>query len=75
MIKWNHKPPCIHRKEQIKEVTCSRCPGGGVRIKIFRCPLYGACTIAKRVARVQCCEKCASHTVAPPSASDDMPQH
>lgn len=74
MIIWLKKPPCIYQQELIKEISCDRCPGGGVRLKVFRCPLYGACTVAKKIARIQCCARCPSHKAAPPTQVVDKLQ-
>lgn len=57
--------PCEYRGEATGEtVHCKTC-GGGVKLKLYGCKVFGECTLGKKVDGIGCCKGC---TAMPRSA-------
>lgn len=51
------RSPCIHRGDHVRSEACATCPGG-VRIKVFRCPVHTECSMTRHLPSVAVCEIC-----------------
>ena len=60
--------PCANLGDPTGETRECRTCGGHVRIKLRACTVHGACTEAKAVEGVACCQGCPDRTAAPPAA-------
>ena len=63
--------PCVHLGEQARLENCVTCRGN-IALKVFRCAIFGECTLGKRVAELAVCTVCDRYDppfVSPPSGS------
>lgn len=52
---------CRHRGDMTgQQVLCPTC-AGTVRLHVYRCNLFGSCTLGKKVENVACCKGCEAY--------------
>lgn len=58
---------CVYRSlEPCGEIACGTCnPDHNLRLKVYKCGLYGECTLAKPQTGMGCCDGCSSRMVPP----------
>lgn len=56
---------CAHLGSTTGEtIACASC-GGGIKLKIFACDIFGGCTTGRKTKDIQCCVGCAEYEPAP----------
>jgi hypothetical protein len=66
--------PCAHRGEVVREEDCDSCHGR-VRLKVFECSMHGACSLARPIESVACCEGCPDYKPLPLDDIRDHPEN
>lgn len=59
---------CVQRGTELREQACRSC-AGRIRIKVFRCALYGQCTLARPLEQLACCARCSDYEPAEASGA------
>ncbi|MCD5967660.1 hypothetical protein, partial [Stenotrophomonas maltophilia] len=50
--------------EHLRLINCKSCNNSSIKIKVYRCSVYGECTIGKKIPELTCCQGCPSKVTA-----------